>query len=911
MRRILGLVLIIIFSVGCKSSFKSNFTDFNAYYNTFYNAKKSFNLGEDKSENQTRNYNTLQPIRVFETPLGAGASDFQNAIDKGADILRKYNDSKWVDDALLIIGKSYFYRKEYFSADQKFEELNVSSENAEMKQKAVFWKGRVLLELELYNQGVQYLTDQLVLFEDKWVGNIEYQVQAILAEHYVERESWVNALDQLNKSVKKLPKKAYKERAYFLIGQLNEILGDNEAAFEAYNEVTKNYTNYDLQFEAQKKQAEVARALGKSDEAYKVFAKMVRDDKNSEFISDLNFELGKTEQDRGNYEKAEDIYISVLRDKRIKPTAITRAKIYNGLAEIQRYNYNNYELAAAYYDSASRVSVSEDQLPEDFNADEFAISFGNYSELKREIHLQDSLLWLGNLSPEKFDSVISELEKVKREEIARLQKQQEDRRNTLINIDASSNQNSEIESIEKNGFLGYKNPVLLAENSQQFRALWNSRPLLDNWRVSSLIVDNNQDQIAEDENSELLNSTNSVNDIFISIDLSRIPFTLQAQDSVKDEVASLYYELANLFFLSLNLPDSAEYYFNKVLKERPTSMVAPVSMYSLSELYSIQDNEDKAFTEAEELVQKFPNTLYADRVSDKYGIEKPDIEDVEESDPRTEYLELINTQALSLEDRIKALVAFENKYRGTELGAMALYEGIESYILRAKKDSAFTGKSSAWNQMNQAWLNQKNSLKSEQDSVKISLTDSSLTKADSLYYVELLDSTLTRPDFVSVFPYEGGHWDSTRSKIEFFLSEYPQSSLRERVQRLRDEFEVPIKEHATEEQETRNSVNKSTQQKEYLSCDDIDQNVFIRGGNESFLKLVEIPENVPENEISFLFYINIRGIIDEFKLSSETRNQELIEAFIKAIDEYVSFEPVLVNGVASLVSCEVIFPIRS
>ncbi len=239
MRRILSVVLVMMIFMGCKSSFKSNFTDFNAYYNTFFNAKKSFNIGEEKSENQARDYNTLQPLRIYETPLGAGAADFQNAIDKGADILRKYEDSKWVDDALLIIGKSYFYRKEYFSADQKFDEIYLSSVNDEIKQNAVLWKGRVLLELELYNQGVQYLTEQLALLEGEWVKGIEFQVQTVLAEHYVERENWVNALDQLNTSVKKLPKKEYKERGFFLIGQLNEILGDSEAAFDAYNEVSK------------------------------------------------------------------------------------------------------------------------------------------------------------------------------------------------------------------------------------------------------------------------------------------------------------------------------------------------------------------------------------------------------------------------------------------------------------------------------------------------------------------------------------------------------------------------------------------------------------------------------------------------------------------------------------------------
>tara|TARA_R110000868_G_scaffold1211_6_gene9415 strand:+ start:5095 stop:7830 length:2736 start_codon:yes stop_codon:yes gene_type:complete len=908
MRRITSIILVMVFFMGCKSSFKTNFTDFNAYYNTFFNAKKSFNLGEDKSESQARNYNTLQPIRIYETPLGAGAADFQNAIDKGADILRKYDDSKWVDDALLIIGKSFFYRKEYFSADQKFDELYLSSENIEMKQEAAFWKGRVLLELELYNQGVQYLTDQLSIFEGDWENRIQHQVQTVLAEHYVERESWVNALDLLNESVQKLPKKTYKERGFFLIGQLNEILGNSEAAFEAYNEVTKNYTNYDLQFEAQKKQAEVARSLGKSDEAYRVFAKMVRDDKNSEFISELNFELGKTEQDRGNYKKAEEIYIKILRDSRVKPKPVTKAKVYNGLAEINRFNYNDYVLAAAYYDSAAKVNAPIDELPDDFNATEFAISFGDYSKIKYEIHFQDSLLWLGSLPQEQFDSVLVELERLKREEIARLQKEQEDRRNTLINVNATNNQVNGAESIEKNGFLSYKNPVLLAESAQQFRALWNGRPLLDNWRVSSLIVD-----IVQEQNETNLNRGNSTkkgtdNEVFVSIDLSRIPFTPQDQDSVREDIAYLNYELANLFFLSLNLPDSAEYYFNKVLDERPNSKVAPVSLYSLSELYSIQNNNGKAFDEAEELVNRFPNTVYADRLVEKFNIERPYIQEISESNPRVEYLNIKNNQEISLENKVEALLDFESLYSGTKLGAQALYDGIETYILLGKQDSMFIKKIELWNHVNKTWEKQKEQLETQKDSAQVSLEDSSITIADSLYFTLLIDSTLSQPDFKIEFPYRGEYWDSTRSTIDYFLAGYSNSTLNKRVRRLKNEFELPIEEAETEE-EISNSISGINEPSNYLSCTEIEQSVLIRGGTENFLALVNMPQSVQESEISFLFFLNIRGIIDEFKLVSDTRNQNLIDAFIYAIDENLSFEPVLVNGVASPVSCEVTFQI--
>ncbi len=903
MRKLIGVLLVVLFLSGCKTSFKSNFKNFNAYYNTFYNAKKSFNLGQKRSDEQQRNYNTLLPIRIHETPMGAGSGEFQNAIDKGADILRKYDDTKWVDDALEIIGKSYFYRREYFSADQKFEELYLSTENQVMKQRAVYWKGRALLELEVHNQGVQYLTEELALFDGEWKEGLEFQVRAVLAQHYVERENWVNALDQLVIAVPKLPKKEYKERGYFLIGQLHEILGNNEEAFKAYDKVTKNYTNYDIQFEAQKKKAEVARSLGDSEEAYKVFSSMVRDDKNTEFISELNFELGKTEQDRGNYQKAEDIYIRILRDPRITPGAVTKARVYNGLAEINRYEYNNFELAAAYYDSASGINANEQELPEDFNAREFASSFGDYARLKNEIHLQDSLLWLGQLPQDKFDSVLVVLENQKREEIARLQREQEERRNTLINVNAPGNQNRQQENTERNGFLSHKNPVLLAEASQQFNALWASRPLVDNWRVSSLIVNEVQAQNDVGTDNAGINS-NEEGQIFVSIDLSRVPFTPKEQDSVREDLSSLNYELANLFFLSLNLPDSAEIYFNKILAERPNSNVVPVSLYSLSELYVIQNENAKAEETARELLNRFPNSIYADRVIETYGFERPELLEELNEDPREEYFSIVEDEVLNDTLKAEMLTEFEEKYRGIKIAERALFDGIQTYITIAKKDSGFTEAIAEWNQFNEDWETKIESLEAEKDSARIALTDSNITNSDSLYFSGLLDSTLTEPDFREVFPYKGAYWDSTRSRINLFLDNYPASVYMNQIKTLELEFALPVEPVSENFEEVIPELNPS---KDYLSCEDVDQNVFIRGGKESFLELVQIPEGIQETEISFLFFINFRGIIDEFKLSSETRNEQLVNAFVTAIEENVTFDPVLVEGEATSVSCEVTF----
>lgn len=907
MRKLVCLILLISFISGCKSSIRTNFNNFNAYYNTFYNAKKNYRLGVDKSEGQTRKYNPLQPIRIYETPLGAGSSEFQSAIDKGADILRKYEESKWVDDALEIIGKAYFYRGEYFSADQKFDELYVSSKNDLMKQRAVFWKGRVFLELELYTQGIQYLDDQLAEIE-KWDGGLNYEVTTILAELYVERENWNAALDLLNESVDHLPKKEYKERGYFLIGQLNELLGDLGGAFRAYDKVQDHYTKYELQFEAKKKKAEVARKLGNSEDAYKVFSSMVRDDKNTSFVAELKYELGRTEQERGNAKEAEKIYLSILSDKIERPEPKTKALVYNALAEIYRFTYNDFKLAATYYDSASTIKIPEAEIPEGYNAKDLAVSFGEYSKLKSQIHEQDSLLKLGLLPKEEFDSVLVELENKRRAEIEKQIKDQENKQNTFINLAAGEN-NKNDQSNEKSGFLNVKSPVLLADASQQFKGLWGNRPLVDNWRVASIMA------VAElndstNSNQALLNEGQGTEEIFVSIDISRVPFTKAAQDSVREEIAEDHYELGNLFFLSLDIPDSAIYYFNLSLSEVPDSKVAPVSMYSLSEVHSIQNDDEKALEIAKRLVDKYPNSVYADRLVERYELERV-LQEEEEVLSLLDKYNLINEDSLSQSDKADKLADLAQDNPATGVGALALYDAIEIYMKLGTKDSTFRTDFDKWQNAHDDFNVRVRDLKQKQDSVKSIFSDTLqvITPQDSLYYSELLDSSITRPDYSTLFPYYGANWDSTRSKITSYKNLFPKGAQLKKVTKLENELKVPEKEE--EQVQSEETQDEQPEEKsEYLKCEDIDQELFIRGGRDNFMRSVTIPEGVRERRIIFLFYVNQRGIIDEFKLASNNQNQELIDNFITAIDNGLSFEPVLVQGEAKPVQCRFEFPVR-
>jgi tetratricopeptide (TPR) repeat protein len=122
----------VFLSIGCGQTLQKSWSNFRAYYNTYYNAKKNYDAGFEKVKEQNRTIDPYKPVRIHPPPLQAGNSDFEEAIEKSAKILRKYSNSKWVDESLLLIGKSYYYQQKYYPALQKFEELYKASSSPKM-----------------------------------------------------------------------------------------------------------------------------------------------------------------------------------------------------------------------------------------------------------------------------------------------------------------------------------------------------------------------------------------------------------------------------------------------------------------------------------------------------------------------------------------------------------------------------------------------------------------------------------------------------------------------------------------------------------------------------------------------------------------------------------------------------------
>ncbi|WP_424518927.1 tetratricopeptide repeat protein, partial [Rubrivirga sp.] len=197
---VLAVVVASVVS-GCRpgTALHSRFNNFRAYYNTYYNAERALEAGEERLEQSSVTIDRTRLVSVFPATSGSNQGEsFQEAIDKSADLLRERPDSKWADDALLVIGKAYFYQRNLAGAEQKFKETIAAAELAEERRlgdEAVFWLGRTYAAMNRFDEGIATLEGGIERdgVDRRWAG----RMQIALGELYARARRWEEAADAL------------------------------------------------------------------------------------------------------------------------------------------------------------------------------------------------------------------------------------------------------------------------------------------------------------------------------------------------------------------------------------------------------------------------------------------------------------------------------------------------------------------------------------------------------------------------------------------------------------------------------------------------------------------------------------------------------------------------------------------
>ena len=844
---------------GCVPPLQQGWKNFTAYYNTFYNTKQAFDEGLELNQGQQLDINPDQPIRIHPSPTEAGREEFERAIEKGASILRDHADSKYLSKAVSLIGQSYFYRQEYFSALEKFRELRSLTIGEEL-QEATIWQSRTYLELELYEEGVNFTQQEIDFIED-WDIALLAELNMVLAQLYSERGEWSEASAVLQDYTGLLKSNRLKARAYFLHGQVHEELGNNFQALAAYRLSSSIMSEYDIEFNSRRKLAQMHRNTGDYESALQLFRSLERDDKFIEYHVDLRYEIAKTFQEMNEAEEAVTRYNRLLRDRFDAPSNEIKAKSYFGLAEIYRDRFNDFQTAAAYFDSANTQSVELSNIYEDVDAEEIARAFGEYASLKNEIERVDSLLHLSTLNETELDSVIRRIrdQRVDRTEVNRQQ-------NLFSARNVAESPDDATEVLEF-GFLNSNDPVRKAEAQSYFRAVWGNRPLEDNWRRQSALTISSMEAEPEliNDSDETVVAANAGNGLIetaanAGIDLSEIPFSEEEKIRMKRSKEQFKYRLGNLFFLSLNMPDSARYYFNEVIQSSASQELIPRAIYSLAELEVSENNRDEMVQNANLLFDQYPESIFADRIAVRLDIDYELDESGRSDQFEAEYTSIQqNIADTSFAEKADNLVDLAESISDEKRKSMIYLEAAENYLKEARdlpSETSVVYYNSALELLNQI-------MELDQADTQVKRRSSLMLESVKNYVANQL----------------GNEKENKDEDAEVMIERFPED-----LYPTDPAGELPI-------------------------CVDVNAHLNLAGGTARIVAEMnwsdEEKSQLPD-VISYQFAINPDGSIESFSILSDGVPAEFENALNSVIED-LSFDPI---GGEHSIRCKLNFPIR-
>ncbi len=642
--RAVGLLLLaggLLLGCGRGSFIGRQYDDFTAYYNTFHNAQKVFEKGLESVNRSGIEIDRTRYISVFPDIQGtSGESSFEKAIQKSADVLREHPNSKWVDDALLLIGRSRYYQQSYVGAAQKFRE--VIALDGEREGEARFWLVRTLVAADRYAEAEEALRAGLEQEED--YGNWTARMRLARGQLLVRQEKWTEAEQALAQGLKGSLPDDLMARGAFLLGQVRETLENFDEAQTAYRQAAEHSPTYQLEFGARLRAAEMQGLSGDPETALERLESLERGDDTNEMRGKIARVRAVNYRELGRPEKAEQVLTSVLWGKEA-PSGAVQGRLHYDLATLYRDTYEDFTQAAAHFDTAattlsagSRRGRSDTDQPARMlprapsDAAAQAERFRRLADRSQAVARMDSLLRLGRMPPSEFQSVV---ERIRKKRLKKQEQEQQARTNErrerqfrqrsqagTRRSQSSPSQGSAVQTRGSDaGFLFHRDPTLVQQGRTQFRQTWGDRPLVDNWRRTSDIQDVSASSgegggAQQGQSSSAQGSAESV------VDLSAVPRDSASQATMEKNRAVARYELGKALFRATSRPDSAETWFLLVLSEDNEHPVARKALYGLAQAHRAQDDTTAARKAYRHLIKEYPGTPYAFRAREQLGLER-------------------------------------------------------------------------------------------------------------------------------------------------------------------------------------------------------------------------------------------------------------------------------------------------
>ena len=307
-----------------------------AYFNTFYNAEQYFKKAEK-----------IRLEKAGESIPVSAIDDYSKVIEKSKRVLDEFPETNYRKDALLLIGKSHFYREEFRLAEATFQQFEEEF-GEEYLFESAFWKSMVKWRQGKSQAALENLKE---IINDQLIPDQQSKVFLSIAEIQLELSLDSSALDNLLKGAELTTDTEQRGQIYYRISLLAYDKEDYALALQANKNLLRYTTSKKRIEEAKLQIVRINRLLGNWDIVMSEIKTILIDDRFTRIHGNLEIELVQLYQMKGENNLAKNRLESIITDY---PRTETSAEAYYMLGEIAINENWDLEEAEKQYSQVTR-----------------------------------------------------------------------------------------------------------------------------------------------------------------------------------------------------------------------------------------------------------------------------------------------------------------------------------------------------------------------------------------------------------------------------------------------------------------------------------------------------------------------------------------------------------------------------
>jgi tetratricopeptide (TPR) repeat protein len=585
-----------------------------SHYNYYFNANTKLNAVIERARIANKDdYGKLLPFYGYSLNTTASQkSELDSVIYKAtAGILLHDLRSDWVDNLYLLIGKSYYYQKQFDSAGMTFQFINynlfprkkkgddfpqvvgtnanaggnsisiASNENRSLLNKtfnrppsrndALVWQIRTLIEAGEYTDAAGLINT--LQNDQNFPSRLRAELEEVNAYWFYKQKMYDSAANHLSKALAAAEDKQDKSRWEYLLAQLFEINKDPENASLYYKRAMKHTTDPLLDIYANLNNAKIYKGTDAHEYNNTIdnLVKMAKKGKYESYRDIIYYSAGELALQKPDTAAAEFLFNKSISYNEIDNPAY-KNRAYLQLAYIA-FNKKDYKRASAFYDS---LDINNDVLID--RVKEISERRDALAKIVQRINIierEDSLQHIAQMSEGERDAFLKDV-------LKKLRKANGLKDDVYTSSNPSSvfdnNQNQSIDLFGSSNTKGdwyFYNASIKSRGFTEFRSRWGNRQNVDNWRRSS-----------------------ATGNTVISANLGNVPLPVQGNNPLTGNTVLSYEGLLD------NVPLTAE-------KINASNTLVAASLFELGKLYqnNLEDYRMAAQT-YETSLQRFPNNLF-------------------------------------------------------------------------------------------------------------------------------------------------------------------------------------------------------------------------------------------------------------------------------------------------------------